>query len=543
MLYFVSNLFISSVSGFSWFLDWVSRIDVNDSFINSFNFFWTTFLYLPSFFFLMFFIYVFYISLQRTNTFNLVAVSLLIVYNTELMDFLILNTNFHSENINFTSLNLLLTNNLNKYHPFLFYSSVWILFGALFINYSMFFQEACFQENSVVHLLKKKIYNSINFNLLALFLGSWWALQEGTWGGWWNWDPSEVLGLLFTLVSLLAIHSNSSYFNQYLNFLRLLALLVFTIFSYIFIQLNFDLVSHNFGSKFFFFFNHNLFFLEMLFVIMIWTVYFVYSISLHSTNILSLSYPVIYQLKHLITPKWLWILSLYFFVGLLTWISFLPLINYFMWVYIHINSFNITIPTNQVVVSCLLFLILPFSTPYHGALKYMWFGFIVTSQPLGLILTVVLAIKIHWLSIFHNLLAILIFINILTYDTQFMSWYTLNESRDFLLETVVFYTTPPFNVCNNVFIDSILLTQTPQTPLFNTWNTFYNTNSLSLNSFNLVYNSFFYSNLYNLSHSWFTSYLYIETNYINNLLETSIWIILASIVWYIQRNYVQSFDY
>ena len=48
--------------------------------------------------------------------------------------------------------------------------------------------------------------------------------------------------------------------------IRALVSLCFFIATYFFIQLNFELVSHNFGSKFFFFFNNNLFSMEVIFL-------------------------------------------------------------------------------------------------------------------------------------------------------------------------------------------------------------------------------------------------------------------------------------
>ena len=41
---------------------------------------------------------------------------------------------------------------------------------------------------------------------ITLYFGGWWALQEGSWGGWWNWDASEVLGLITLLYLILAVH-------------------------------------------------------------------------------------------------------------------------------------------------------------------------------------------------------------------------------------------------------------------------------------------------------------------------------------------------
>ena len=31
-------------------------------------------------------------------------------------------------------------------------------------------------------------------------MGGLWAYQEGSWGGWWDWDISEVFGLFIYLV-------------------------------------------------------------------------------------------------------------------------------------------------------------------------------------------------------------------------------------------------------------------------------------------------------------------------------------------------------
>ena len=68
-------------------------------------------------------------------------------------------------------------------------------------------------------------------------------------------------------VSFAALALNHSYLRvrHYERFLLKATLLVSVlIMSYFFIQLNFELVSHNFGSKFFFFFNNNLFSIEVI---------------------------------------------------------------------------------------------------------------------------------------------------------------------------------------------------------------------------------------------------------------------------------------
>jgi hypothetical protein len=161
-------------------------------------------------------------------------------------------------------INLLLFNNLNKYHPFFLYLSF------SFFSFIQFFCVNYLLERSICHpiyflkKIKKYLLALLVCSAFSLFLGSWWAQQEGSWGGWWNWDPSENLGLIAFLLSLMFIHLN---FKK-LCFLKFNTVWFFFfsfflfLFVYLFLQLNFELVSHNFGLKFFFFFNNNFLFFE-----------------------------------------------------------------------------------------------------------------------------------------------------------------------------------------------------------------------------------------------------------------------------------------
>ena len=87
-------------------------------------------------------------------------------------------------------------------------------------------------------------------------LGGWWALQEGTWGGWWNWDASEVLGLLILILAYVEVHSNYNYYLESRKQERVILFLLLILLSYYFIQLNFELTSHSFGTRFNHFFNN-----------------------------------------------------------------------------------------------------------------------------------------------------------------------------------------------------------------------------------------------------------------------------------------------
>jgi len=146
--------------------------------------------------------------------------------------------------INFELTNPLLLNSINKFHPLLLYLSLlWITI------YS--FQNTQTQSITYCKYSYKEIYVNTNLSILILtmFLGSWWAIQEGSWGGWWNWDPSEVFGLLLIVNYLALIHSKKGLRFKKRYTLSLISLFLLTFLSYLLIQLNFDLVSHNFGTR------------------------------------------------------------------------------------------------------------------------------------------------------------------------------------------------------------------------------------------------------------------------------------------------------
>lgn len=522
----ILNLFISSITGFTWFFDWVSRIDINDSFINSFNFFWTTFLYLPSFFFLILLINVLSINFKSIRLLSMYLVSLYGFYNIEIFDFLILNLSLEINNLNITSVNLLLTNNLNKYHPLIFYTSVILLLNLLYQNYIIWFTPLLFTKTYISNYTYSSMNSVTVVNLLALFLGSWWALQEGTWGGWWNWDPSEVLGLLFTFTGLLYIHSQTTYLTTQLNLYRLMYVVILIVFSYIFIQLNFDLVSHNFGSKFFFFFNNNLFFLELTLLLVLNFLIFLYFIQNAILNTILINITTF--TSHFIKKNnvIIWTLVLYLLLFTLIIVSFIPLVNYFLWVYFRINSLNFIINSNISIICIILGSLLPFISIYNTHLLLIY-GLVLLNLPsLISVATLSLIISFKFSKWLHSLLIILFVSNILSYNTQFIYWYTFTELVDLILNSELLEKRAEVYSCNNHFIDQINLSQASTQTLFNTWNVFYLNNSTSLNNFNLLFNSGSFVNIYYLSVNWQHSALFIETNYLNNMLEVVLFLLI-----------------
>jgi len=90
---------------------------------------------------------------------------------------------------------------------------------------------------------------SIPLITIALYLGSWWALQEGSWGGWWNWDASEFFGLLIFYYLILSVHRPDLVKSLLLLVNFLLKTQYLLVIFFLLLQLNFNVISHNFGFR------------------------------------------------------------------------------------------------------------------------------------------------------------------------------------------------------------------------------------------------------------------------------------------------------
>jgi hypothetical protein len=491
---------------------------MNDSIVNSFNFFWTSFTYLPTFFFSAMFTILFLHVITDKLTTYLPLLFVFSLYNFEVIDFLVINAHLSCRDTNLSSINLLLANNLNKYHPFIFYTSVLLTTPVLFKVFTMYNPFSLFSLNHFCNCTTRLTIRVLLINLFALFLGSWWALQEGTWGGWWNWDASEVLGLLVSLISLQNLHSGIL-FNTVMQWVnRFITTILILILSYFFIQLNFDLVSHNFGSKFFFFFNNNLFFIELLLGIG-------FSLaSLYKNLYLSRNQLVIitsYEKKRSSDIlQWLVILVLYSLMIIVLCSSFLPLLNYFIWSYFSINSFNFHIHLPFFISPVLISLLLTFFS-YRLFFPSLILSVCIWAQNPGVIALLFLtSIRLSLVSITHVCILLMFSTNIASYSMNFVHWYPSMFHEEIPLSRSISYIRQSILVCDMFFIDkSITYQSSVGNWNINSWNTSYNTNSFNLNSFVLLCDSSTYCNYYSLSDGWLSPSLYIETNYLNNLLD------------------------
>ena len=515
LFWYSLNTYEFLFNGSSWCYDLIGRVNINESFINLFHFYWTSFTYLPTFFFwnlLLHFAYHF-------NTCLVIMTKLFILYNTEVTDFLAMNYTSTSLHPNYSSLNLLLINNLNKYHPYIYYMSVISLITIVVkLNFTQLSTNQPFKPSYYLHSFYNQVYTVAVINVIALFLGSWWALQEGTWGGWWNWDPSEVFGLLTTLFSLLFIHQTITYLDLSKVVFKANTKLLLIFFFYFFIQLNFDIVSHNFGTKFFFFFSNNLYFLEVLLILFYATINIVVFYSKVYSQALIFSLP-----PHSTSTNYYYLI-VYAYVGViyLLSLSFLPLLNYCLWNYFFVNSFNILgsyeVIIGLTLVSLVLFykrvgcnlylltlsLVIPFVSTWYYALLF-------SPMRLG-----------SFLLQTHLYLIYFISINIISNTYSFIYWANSLDTFKEVINSILLSRESFIYVCDNYFTERHQLFYSHEKQPLISSTIFYRNTAPSLHSFFLSYNNYAFANLYNLSSNYINISIIVETNLLNNLYNITI---------------------
>lgn len=380
VFYAITSTFHYSLGGTGFFWDWISRLRLNDTTLQFHHFFWTTFTYLGPFFWH----HPFLVTLIISESWTVWVWLIWSLYEVEMQDHLSSNYYFTEIFRGYWNFNLLLTNNLNKYHPHLFYFSTFSLMILLMRLTSRFYQKSNYfrlsekQSLTHTHLLLIGVLNSF-----ALFLGSWWAFQEGTWGGWWNWDPSEVLGLLILLTTLILSHRQWDYATFDSAYLKLKKWALAFLWIYLFTQLNFDLISHNFGNRFSFFFVNTLFYIDSLTLLTLTTLYLIVNKKNGTTSL------VTYQSRAVLNRTHLWLASTLSLVWLLLiFTSFYPLVNYFLWQYFHLNFLNKSETYSSCYYTTLLILWGIFnSKPFRVAPYFTFFYFFTSLQPISAVLT------------------------------------------------------------------------------------------------------------------------------------------------------------
>lgn len=241
--------------------------------------------------------------------------------------------------------NMLLQNPLNKYHPAIFFLSYLFILTSVYTpnnytsykhNFYVFYQKSIYEDLTVRKLGAYWVTISI-----SLYMGAWWALQEGSWGGWWNWDPSEVFGLVILTKLLLMFHSQTFKQNFLLNVLTYYSVSSLILTMYLILQMSYTLVSHNFGLSLVGYGYVNIFFTLSLLV----SIYFFFHVNIKYTK----SYTNLFNMfkhfnvnqkhkqikKHTIINYLVIMLIVYLYS-----LSFNPILNNIFWTSVSIEILN-----------------------------------------------------------------------------------------------------------------------------------------------------------------------------------------------------------
>ena len=402
--HFALILFFLNFTIFNFsFYETLYKLNVNGAFLTYLHFWWISFFCLYFFLSIIFFFFFFN---SKILFFNYIPY-FLFFYWVELQTTFIGNFAIFIFNTNYSLINFLLLNSLNKYHPFALYFA-FLLLACAYLVYSTcscfsrkvfassYFLRFFFSQNWLVHVVL----------FSALVLGAWWAQQEGSWGGWWNWDPSENLGLIawFFVVSAFHLRFINFFFFKGNFLIKNFIEVFFFLLVYLLLQLNFELVSHNFGLRFFFFFNSNLFFLELTFLFLLLIFFLTYALLSHKSHVVLLRSPVksfsflkcsrVYVLLLLSVVFAFYVnLTLNFLLSYFAWKFFLlPILN-FAWLRAVPNLFFFFLLIFFLRKRALRPLwILPIVHAAHSPLCYLRIGNLPTSLKLHALLSLLLVV-------------------------------------------------------------------------------------------------------------------------------------------------------
>lgn len=325
------------------FLDVPARINLNLAYWDLIYFLWTNLLYIYMYF-IPLLLYSFYLLFrQYYSTYYTLSICIFLIMCTYAVN---LNPNLNYEVLTtfiFSKSNTLLSNNINKYHPLILH----VCLNFLVIYYLKHLERMSITKYLFTPLTLFSTYSALFIIcLLTMGLGSWWAYQEGSWGGWWAWDPSEVLGLviLFTLAGLFHFVFNTKKIVRTSRVIKLYCICLYLL--YFSLQSNFSITSHNFGFQ-----NESNFFLKIYYCIMIFIClaqFFIWLKNEFSTSI--------YQARKLSPPNF----SISYhtvFLFILIIISFMPLMTDLLWKMLIVNFINFN--TNYyILVNIFILLIL-----------------------------------------------------------------------------------------------------------------------------------------------------------------------------------------
>lgn len=386
-------------------LDIYSRVTAHNFLLNMLYYYWTNFWFLiPTV--SISFLLIACLNIRVVAWGVILPAMITLLYLLTLNHYWVTNTTIFEIRLRKENLNLLLTNSINKYHPLLFYVSLFALISLYLKTGRARYKTRTKQINSEVQWLSNALFFLI-INLFTLSLGGWWALQEGSWGGWWNWDPSETFGLVVMLCYVLTLHLNLSktrekWYRVFVNLFFYIILLLYTL-----IQLNFDLVSHNFGTRLHQFVNS----------------YYAhcYILTLLSVQLITLLFnQKIYLNQYKINANIIFVtIILTILILALLFSAFLDLIVNFVWVLFTVNMFNFSyIRADLIIGLCSIFVIV-----YYQSNIFYWIP-LVYSTVISWVLKLMLLPTVYIVKLlnFHKLTLSWLYLSVFYINQSVSSW-------------------------------------------------------------------------------------------------------------------------
>jgi hypothetical protein len=347
--YYLTSFFFLKTSLVTNFYDTFTHTHLNDFLLNNYYFFWTQFFLLPSLLLYILYLYNTFFMKNKNimESIPLVLLSLFLLW--WVFEYYLVN-NYSYKHLNLPySFNNLLYNSLNKYHPIIFFFSyIYIYKVPFFLNLYQNYRNINYINS--LFLFKFKLV-SIRYNIywffitFALYLGAWWALQEGSWGGWWNWDSSEVFGLVVLTFVLYSFHLYIPFIPYIHNLFKSITWSLVLLFLYTILQMSYTLVSHNFGLNILDYGYVNTNFLStsiLVFFIYTFIQYIVMAISHRIIMLVGIRRLTPKQLSapSYIYGKYLYNYVLIFVIFYIYSISFNPIINNILWTSLDLELLN-----------------------------------------------------------------------------------------------------------------------------------------------------------------------------------------------------------
>lgn len=427
-------------------IDIYTRLVFNDFYLNIYYFFWTNFWYLTTFVLILFVLHYITMFNKHIKAFVLSILPILLVLLVSQSDYFLSNPQTMSFMVSTENLNNLLTNSINKYHPFIFYFSSSFIFSMFISSRTLTSDTYSFTRSIALLYYTNYLFTALYLISFTLFLGSWWALQEGSWGGWWNWDPSEVFGLCIMLFFTVLIHTSTTIYRTRLIYLFVAYSTKVIFLIYIFIQLNFDLVSHNFGTKVDDFIDSTSFYLTLLTLILS-SLIFVFFRDKSRLNTL------LFTLKtysNYLSIKFFWRIFLYGFILYLVLSSFFILLNDFSWKLLSINILNLLPNTHNTVLYVFWILIV-----LLWVFNFQNFLILTTSilfmNPVDILLILVVLNNRFYVG--HFALVLFIYLSAVSFNHSVSNWLPILQESVVFVSTSQFYSTLSTLTFTTTFVD------------------------------------------------------------------------------------------